>query len=295
MNRPQTIAEYLQQLRAELRGADPAMIQDAIYDAEEHLRSELAEHPEETEAAMLDRVAGSYGAPAEVAEIYRDTEIKVQRALRAPQPRPGRGPLARFFGVIADGRSYAALFYMLLALATGIFYFTWVVTGLSLSAGLSVLIVGIPFTILFFASVRLLALVEGRLVEVMLGVRMPRRPASAAHDLPLLKRIGAMFVDPRTWGTLFYMFLMLPLGILYFTVAVAGISLSIALVAAPIAQLFGYAPTTINDVRYFWPIWTLPLAAIGGVLVLFLVLHAARGIGWLHGHLAKHLLVKTGG
>lgn len=294
-NTPQTIAEYLQQLRAALAGADPAMIQDALFDAEEHLRSELAEHPEETEAAMLARVAGSYGAPEEVAEIYRDTEIKVQRALRPPRPRPGRGPLARFFGVIADARSYGALFYMLLALATGIFYFTWAVTGLSLSAGFAVLIIGIPFIVLFFASVRLLALVEGRLVEVMLGVRMPRRPSSSARGLPLLRRIGAMFTDPRTWGTLFYMLLMLPLGIIYFTVAVTGITLSLALVAMPVAQLFGFAPTTVNDVAYFWPLWTLPFSMLGGVLLFFVMLHIARGVGWMHGHVAKHLLVKTAG
>ncbi|EQD74878.1 sensor protein [mine drainage metagenome] len=62
MTTPHTIAEYLQQLRAALKGADPAMIQDALFDAEEHLRSELAEHPGESEAAMLARVAGSYGA-----------------------------------------------------------------------------------------------------------------------------------------------------------------------------------------------------------------------------------------
>ena len=294
-NAPQSIAEYLQQLRVALAGADPAMIQDALFDAEEHLRSELAEHPEETEAAMLARVAGSYGAPEEVAEIYRDTEIKVQRALRPPRPRPGRGPLARFFGVIADARSYGALFYMLLALATGIFYFTWAVTGLSLSAGLAVLIIGIPFIVLFFASVRMLALVEGRLVEVMLGVRMPRRPSSSARGLPLLKRIGAMFTDPRTWGTLLYLLLMLPLGVVYFTLAITGLTLSVALAAAPFVQGFGIPMTTFNGVAYFWPLWALPVALLAGVLLFFVVLHLARGVGWLHGHLAKHLLVKLGG
>lgn len=41
MNTPRTIAEYLEQLRAALAGADPALIQDALYDAEEHLRAEL--------------------------------------------------------------------------------------------------------------------------------------------------------------------------------------------------------------------------------------------------------------
>jgi hypothetical protein len=32
---PRTIAEYLDQLRAALAGADPALVQDALYDAEE--------------------------------------------------------------------------------------------------------------------------------------------------------------------------------------------------------------------------------------------------------------------
>ena len=81
---PRTIREYLDQLRIELRGADPAMIQDALYDAEEHLRAELAEQPDRDEATMLEHVVGSYGAPDEVADIYRDQEIRIQRAIRPP-------------------------------------------------------------------------------------------------------------------------------------------------------------------------------------------------------------------
>jgi hypothetical protein len=177
-----TIPEYLGQLRAALADADPAVTQDALYDAEEYLRAEWAEHPEFDEAGLLASVAGSYGAPEEVAAIYRDTEVTVRQALRTPPPRPRESPLGRFFGVLGDPRAYASLLYMLLALATGIFYFTWVVTGLSLTAGLGVLIIGIPFAVLFFASVRGLSLVEGRLVEAMLGERMPRRPAPRAVD-----------------------------------------------------------------------------------------------------------------
>ena len=198
---PTTIPEYLDALRRALAGADPALVQDALYDAEEYLRSEMAEQPGKSEAEVIASVAGSYGAPGEVAEIYRETEVKVQTALRAPPPARRRSVLGRFFGVIAEPRTYAALFYMLMALATGIFYFTWVVTGLSLSAGLAVLIIGIPFLILYFGSVRVLSLVEGRLVEVMLGERMPRRPLYDERGKPLLNRIGALFTDPRTWTT----------------------------------------------------------------------------------------------
>lgn len=56
---------------------------------------------------------------------------------------------------------------LLLTLATGIVYFVFVVTGLSLSAGLAVLIVGLPFFLVFIRIARVLALGEGRLLEAI--------------------------------------------------------------------------------------------------------------------------------
>jgi hypothetical protein len=38
--------------------------------------------------------------------------------------------------------------------------------------------------------------------------------------------------------------------------------------------------------------WATPLLAVAGVLLLFVTLHLARGIGHLHGMMAKHLLVR---
>ena len=230
---PTSIPAYLERLRRALDGCDPALAQDALYDAEDYLRSELAANPQKSEAEVIAAVAGSYGAPDEVADIYRDTETRVQTALRPPAPRPRTSLLGRFFGVLVDPHTYGSLFYMLLALATGTFYFAWVVTGASLSLGLAVLIIGIPFFILFVGATRILALVEGRIVEVMLGERMPRRPLYSDRTQPWLQRIMAMFTDPRTWGTMLYFLAMLPLGIVYFTLAVVGLSLSLALVALP--------------------------------------------------------------
>lgn len=302
---PSSIPDYLDRLRRALDGADPALVQDALYDAEEYLRSEMAENPGKSEAEVIAAVSGSYGAPDEVADIYRDTEVTVQTALRTPPPPPRRSLFGRFFGVAAEPRTYAALFYMLLSIATGIFYFTWVVTGASLSAGLAVLIIGIPFVILFLGSVRVLSLVEGRLVEVMLGERMPRRPLYSGRGKPWLERIKDMFVDPRTWGTLLYMLAMLPLGIAYFTIAVVLLSLSLSFMLAPLAVWFGNIDTgvsvegwqllTINGEAWGTSAepWALPLLFVAGFLLLFVTLHIARGIGKLHGQFAKHLLVKS--
>jgi hypothetical protein len=164
-----------------------------------------------------------------------------------------------------------------------------------MSAGLAVLIIGIPFVILYFGSVRVLSLVEGRLVETMLGERMPRRPLYSSRGQPLLKRIGELFTDPRVWATQLYFLLMLPLGIVYFTVAVVGLTVSLSLIAAPVAALFGFGSVLSLDgvgidvgVAWLWPV-----AILCGVLLLFLTLHMARLVGHLHGMLAKHMLVKT--
>ncbi|HET6432191.1 sensor domain-containing protein [Dyella sp.] len=306
MTAPRTIAEYLKQLRVALHGADPALIQDALYDAEEHLRAELADSPEQDEAAMLARVVGSYGAPEEVAAIYRDQEVTIQRALRPPAAPRRRSALGRFFGVATDIRTWGAMFYMLLALGTGIAYFVLVTVGLSVSAGLSVLIIGVPVIVLFFGTVRGMSLLEGRIVEAMLGVRMPRRPPYPTQGMSLLRRIGAMFTDPRSWTTMLYMVLMLPLGIAYFTLTVTLMAVSLGAALSPLAYLIddGRVDRLFagGQLTFDWgmgphvPGWgELAVVCVGGIVLLFATMHLLRGLGFLHGQLAKHLLVRSAG
>ena len=291
---PTTIPEYLAQLRQALSGADPAMIQDALYDAEEYLRSELAEQPGKSEAEVIAGVAGSYGAPEEVADIYRETEVTVSRALRPPVPPKRRSWLGRFFGVAADPRTYGALFYLLLTIVIGTFYFSWVVTGASLSLSLLILIIGVPLLVLFLGSVRVLSLVEGRMVEVLLGVRMPRRPTYLEQDQGWLARIGAMFRDGRTWTTMLYFLMMLPLGIAYSVVFTVLLGISLGFMLCPLALVFDQAFDLHVGV---WSVaanapWASPVLCMIGVVMLFTTLHLARGIGHLHGLMAKHLLVR---
>jgi len=293
---PRSVEQYLDALRLALRGADPALVQDALYDAEEHLRAEIAQHPGAAEGDVLDRIVRSYGAPDEVADAYRANEATIQKALRTPAPRPRPTAIGRFFGVYADPRAYLSLLYMLLTLVTGIAYFTFAVTGLSLSLGLAILIIGIPFFLLFIGATRVVALAEGRIVESLLGTRMPRRPAYQDRELPFLKRVVEMLRDPRTWGTLLYLVAMLPLGVFYFTFAVVGVMVSLATILAPVFVLLYHAGIVQLDgtviVESPHPA-LLPLMTIAGVLLLTVTMHLARGIGYLHGQLAKTLLVAT--
>ena len=190
---------------------------------------------------------------------------------------------------------------MVLALATGIFYFTWVVAGFSTSLGVSVTIIGVPLLILFFGSIRVLSLVEGRIVEVMLGQRTPRRRLDTARGRSIWQRTGDMFTDVRTWSTMLYMLLMLPLGVAYFTLATTLLSVGLGFVLAPIAVWTGLVERWSGGSDAVMvgfdgvPLegWELGLMLLAGVLLMFATLHLARAIGRGHGLLAKHLLVKS--
>ena len=304
-NAPRSIDEYLKQLRAALDDEDAALMQDALYDAEEYLRAEVAAHPNRSETDMLELIASTYGAPDEVAAAYRDTEAKVKAALKTPAPPAAAqaSGLRRFFGVFMDVRAYTSLFYMLLTVATGIVYFTFVVTGLALSAGLAVLVIGIPFFLAFIGVARVLALGEGRLIEATTGERMPRRPVHPGPPASWLTRIGDMLKDGHTWTTLLYLLLMLPLGILYFTIAVTGLAIALRLALAPLVLVLGnlgLLPVAsgmiqIDDFSYGAPqslLGALVCMAFG-VVILALLLHAARAIARGHARLAKALLVPS--
>ena len=307
MNAPRSIDEYLRQLRAALEGQDPALIQDALYDAEEYLRAEVAAHAGKSESDVLELIASTYGAPEEVAAAYRDTEAKVKAALRTPAPRTAASTSAwrRFFGIYLDPRAYTSLFYMVLALATGILYFTLVVTGLSLSAGFAILIIGVPFFLAFIGIARVIALGEGRLLEAMTGERMPRRPVHPGPKQSWWARIGAMLTDLRTWTTLAYLLLMLPLGIAYFTLAVTIVAVSAGFVFSPflvLGQSIGWVRFSSDEDIHFLgsfgahhPLLAgLVLCAIG-VVLLTAFLHFARVLVLGHARLAKALLVVPGG
>jgi uncharacterized membrane protein len=298
---PRSIDDYLTVLRAALAGEDSALIQDALYDAEEYLRAEVAANPGIPEAEVLERVAGTYGRPEEVAAAYRDTEAKVTRALQPPVSKRAASPdpVLQFLSIYSDPRAYSSLFFMFLSLVTGIVYFTFAVTGLSLSLGLAVVIIGLPMFIAFIGIARAISLGEGRLLEAVSGERMPRRPVHPGPRGGLWEQILAMLRDARTWTTLAYLVMMLPIGIVYFSVAVTGLSVGVAFLLVPvvgIAQRSEWWVSSNTGPLIFTPAWLdTPVGwvfcAAFGVVVLTSLLHVARLVVGLHARAAKALLV----
>src|SRR5213592_4265642 len=117
--------------------------------------------------------------------------------------------------------------------------------------------------------------------------------------------IAPMLKDVRTWTTLLYLLLMLPLGIIYFTVAVTGLAVGLRLALAPLVLLtreFDVVPGVPGSMIRIddWH-WNSPHTLVGallcmvlGIVIVTLLMHVARGIARGHARLAKALLVVPG-
>jgi hypothetical protein len=304
------ISNYLLDLKAALKGSDKATVQDALADAEEHLRTALetekAEKEDLAENDALEKIIQDYGEPEEIAAAYKSWETGLPPVLAATPAARRTSTSANgtsvgrasaypgFFGIFSDPLAWGGLVYMLISIVTGTLYFSWAVTGLSTSLGVMILVIGIPVTILFLLSFRGIAFLEGRLVEALLGERMPRRASFTDSSLPWMERLKLLLTGKSTWLSWIYLILMLPLGIIYFTVIITLISLSLGLIAAPIASIFFDLPMMLIQNRdFYWemPKYLTPLLAVLGVGLATGTMHVARWIGKIHGKFAKALLV----
>ena len=289
-----SVEEYLELLKTELRDSDAATVQDALADAEEHLRVALAslkqEHPEASEEESLGQVIEQYGSPEETASAYREVE-RLTRPVAKRTPVQ-QGAIRRFLGVYDDPKAWGALLYMLISLITGIVYFTWAVTGLSLSLSFAIFVFGLLFAVFFAVSIRGLALLEGRIVEGLLGIRMPRRPLFFQKDTTWLERLKTNLTDKHVWMSILYFFLQMPLGVIYFSVIVTLFTLSVSFMVAPLIQSITDFPLlSLGEMKYYIPSWLTPLFLLLGFLIWTVTMHLGRWIGQLHGKYAKMFLV----
>jgi len=289
-----TIHEYMQELKTLLANSDPATSQDALADAEEYLSNAIVAIREkagtQSEADALQIAIEQYGTPQEIAAAYVEAEHRLFPLQARPNIKKSRSFLGRFFGVYADSHTWGSLLYILISLATGVIYFTWSVAGVSFSVTFLIFIFGLFFLLFFLYSLRGIALLEGRIVEALLGERMPHRPLFTPHGMNWKQQLGMLLKDKHSWFTLIYTVLQMPLAVLSFSVVLVLIVAALCAFAVPILQFF--IPVINDGTRgFFLPLWSLPLIMLGSVLLLTATLHLARGIGNLHGKWAKLLLV----
>jgi hypothetical protein len=298
------ITTWIASLERELADDDAAVRQDAVADAREHLLAARAELPDDADDAQVRALLDEYGDPVEVANSYRDAERLIHgerpatpretgtQAITVATATPGvRPPAAGWFSVIRDQEAWTSLVYLLLGLPIGIASFVFTIAGGAVSGSLLILIFGIPLALAFLAAIRGIALVHGRLVEALLGERMPRRtrPISDEIGTGIIDRVKYWLRDRRTWTSIIYNVTMLPLGIAYFVGSVVTLSLTAFALSAPIV-LWAASSDANFDVE--WWHWLLSGVLVpAGAFGVFGVLHLARFVGGLHGRYTKVMLV----
>ena len=249
------IDQYLKALKKALTGSDPATIQDAVADAHEHLYTALgamqAEGTDLDEEAALEQIIAEYGSPKEIAAAYEQVESYLT-PYQVSRKKTNEHWMARFFGIFADSRAWGSFLYMVIALITGTLFFSWAVVGLSLSLSLALFIFGLPFSILFLLSVQGLGLLEGRIVEGLLGERMPRRPLFFPKEGRFIERLGLYLKDKRTWLSLLYLILQLPIGVIYIFIWSFLVAGGLGLIAMPFVQEMANVPVITTGAGVFY-------------------------------------------
>ena len=190
---------------------------------------------------------------------------------------------------ILDPRTYGRIAYLLLALPLGIAEFAFLVTAISLGAGLAVSLIGIPILIATVYAWRFIAQLERRLIGALTGreIADPYRPAPAGASR--WRRLNARLGDPATWKDLAFLLLQLPLGAVAFIVTVTVLSVGVAAVFSPVT--FWAIPDGID--LGLLVVDTLPEAlvlAVLGAVVLAIGIPALGALGRLYGAYSEVLL-----
>jgi signal transduction histidine kinase len=205
-----------------------------------------------------------------------------------------------------DRRIYLRISYLLLAFPLGTLYFVVIITGLSVGAGLAIVIVGFPVLVLTLLAWLLFGRIERELAIHLLGAEI--RPMSVPDSVQrtvrqrLLKTLG----DPVTWKTLVYLLLEFPFGVFSFTLAIVLITVSLSLILYPawyaVANVLyqQLLPGQLNGTM--WPGVTIDGHFDPNVFVAFLLVSAVgvalglaslaslNGVGWLWARFAELML-----
>lgn len=184
----------------------------------------------------------------------------------------------RFVGVVRRPRTWLGVLYHWLAFPLGLFYFIFLVTGLSVGVGLVVIWVGIPILLVVAGAWWLFGAFERWQARVMLGADVPSSPREWEKVDGVWAKLRAHFGSGSTWKDLLYLLVKLPLGIGSFTLLVVAVSVVFWFFAMPV---FAIADEPMVNGTWVPPLWFGILSVPIGVLALILALHVINGWSWV--------------
>ena len=140
----------------------------------------------------------------------------------------------QLLGVIFNRQAYKNLIFLGAAFPLGVFYFVFLVSGISMGISLLIIWVGIPILLLVGIGWWFMASFERFMAIHILNEYIPEmaRPSNESQDL--WTHFKAYITNPVTWKSLVYLILKFPLGIATFVILVTLISLTLAFLSMPL-------------------------------------------------------------
>ena len=194
-------------------------------------------------------------------------------------------------GVVADGRTYRHLLYLLLAVPLGFVYSTLFTFGVAFGLLLSVALVGVVILLATLIGSRLVAGFERWLANALLGTELSR-PDDLADAEGALAGVRK-YVDARsTWAGLGFLSLKFWVSLFAF-VPLVLLANALPLVAAPLRYPYAADFGEVNGEPVTWAIDTLPEALVAlplGVVGVLLALHLTNLLAYAARQMAVALL-----
>ena len=186
--------------------------------------------------------------------------------------------IVQFFGVVRRPETWLGILFDWLAFPLGLFYFVFLVTGLSLGVGLVVVWVGIPILLVVAGAWWLFGSFERLQARYLLRADVPPAPREWEKAEGVWGKLKAHFGSAATWKDLVYLLAKLPFGIVSTTLLITAAAMVFWFVAMPFFSLF---KVPIINGTWVPPLWfglvCLPL----GILVFFVALHVLNGWNWV--------------
>lgn len=196
-----------------------------------------------------------------------------------------------FFDVIGKPQTWRNVGYLLLAFPLGIFYFVFLVTGLSLGLGLFITLLGIPILVGVLAAAYGMGEFERTTTNLLLDTDI-----EPAHRLDvsggLWLKVKTLVGSSETWKRVGYLFAEFFFGIFSFVLVTVTASM-FALVISPFVYERSWWTSGFEWLDNVWLIDTLGesiIVAVAGVLIGFVLLHVLNGVARAWGEFARAML-----
>lgn len=200
---------------------------------------------------------------------------------------------------ILTGRTWRETLHLILDLPLGVLSFSYVVSLLCFGLGTAMTFLGLPILVACVGGARGFATMERARARALLGEDVPAPTAVAPPRPGFVGWIRGMLGNGANWRAALYAFLLLPMGVLGFTLAVTLWSVGVSAALYPLYQWVfptyvgwpGYRLWENDGHSHYVSTWPeIAATCVAGIVLILLATQVVRGLAAVRRAMARGLL-----